>query len=131
MPCVVQDNWADGFVQEDCHDDADGIGHDDDRQQEQIMAEALHRWLGLKVNDEVADQQHRLQLLDAAAGVRDDDLRLARYGDGGQMVVDVDLTQLEHPNGQGGRYESERIGDHQNELFPHGDEQAENNECGR
>ena len=83
------------------------------------------------MNDDVANQQHRLQLLDATAGVCDDDLRFARHANGGQMVVDVDLTQFENPYGQSSRYESKWIGDHQNELFPHGDEQAEDNECGR
>ena len=83
------------------------------------------------MDDEIADQQHSLQLLDAAAGVRNDDLRGVLQGDGRQVVVDVDLEQLEHPDRQCGRDESKRIGDHQDELFPHRDEEAENNERGR
>ena len=91
MPCVFENHWSDSMEEEDCHDDADGIGQDDDRQQEQIVEDAPYKGLRLQVNDEIADQQQRFQLLDATAGICDDNLRRARQGDSGQMIFDVDL----------------------------------------
>ena len=91
MPCIVEDRWSDGVVEKDCRDDANGIGQNDDRQEEEIVADAPDKRLGLQMDDEITDQQQCFQLLDAAAGVCDDDLRRAWQGDGGQMIFDVDL----------------------------------------
>ena len=44
------------------------------------------------MDDDITDEQHRLQLLDTATCVRNDDLRFAWHGDGGQVVIDVDLA---------------------------------------
>ena len=44
------------------------------------------------MDDDIADEQHRLQLLNAAACVCDDDLGFTGHGDGGQVIVDIDLA---------------------------------------
>ena len=91
VPCVVENRWPDSVVKKDRHDDANGIGQNDDRQEEEIVADAPNKRFGLQMDDEITDQQQRFQLLDAAAGICDDNLCRAWQGDGGQMIFDVDL----------------------------------------
>jgi len=91
VPRVVEDRWSDGVVKKDCHDNANGIGQNDDRQEEEIVADAPNKRFGLQMDDEITDQQQGFQLLDAAAGICDDNLCRAWQGDGGQMIFNVDL----------------------------------------
>ena len=124
MPCIVEDSFADDAVKKDGDDDSPCVRQDDDGQQEHELQTVPNKWLALKLDNDGSDKQQGLQLFNAAAGVRDDNV-----GSGNlyccKVILDGTAEEFECFDGQNSGNESQRVRNHEHELFPHGNENAE------
>ena len=99
MPGVVQHGFDPGFVKDDGQDDTDCVGEDDGRDQENIVDAPPDERAPPDHHQPERHHDHRLELLDAAACVRDGDVKPLE-ADRRHVVFDLHPEHLEESDRQ-------------------------------